>query len=58
MPPKRGLTAFLIDVTAPSMTRTRLQQMNTTKTAAHYGIPVETVETYRKWQLGQQGGGA
>lgn len=40
------------------MTRTRLKQMNTTKTAAHYGIPVETIETYRRWQLGQQGGGA
>lgn len=54
--PKRGLTAFLIDVTDPSMTTTRLKQMDTAKTAAHYGIPVSTVETYRRWQLGQGGG--
>lgn len=56
--PKHGMTAFLIDITDPSMTTERLRNMDTEKVARFYKIPATRVETYRRWQLGQQGGGA
>lgn len=53
--PKHGMTAFLIDITAPEMTTQRLKEMDTAKVARFYKIPQHRVETYRRWQLGQWG---